>query len=144
VVWDTSRHALWALGLDELRRYELKDWESDKPSLELKASHRLPDTEGHDLQPVPNSAKLTVTTQKHVFFFDREKAAFDPHPDLGDTVNLKCVNVQPETGRTAYVQAGGVDGKAWWSDAIKFLSPAETLPLNAGKIYKVRWVPSPE
>lgn len=144
VVWDIARHSLWALGLDELRRYELKDWEGDTPSLTLIASHHLPDTEGHDLQPVLKSTKLVVTTGKHVFFFDREKATFDLHPDLGETVNIKCVNVQPETGRTAFVQAGGVDGKAWWSDAIKFLSHTETLPLNSGKIYKVRWVPLPE
>jgi hypothetical protein len=46
VVWDEKRQRLWALGLAELRCYELKDWESDKPSLALQASHALPDAAG--------------------------------------------------------------------------------------------------
>jgi hypothetical protein len=140
VVWDISRYCLWALGHEELRRYELKDWKNDKPSLSMTASQRLPDEDGHELQPVPQSNKLVITTHSHVFLFDRDKAAFEPHPDLSDTVNVKCVTVHPVTGRTAYVQAAP-DGSAWWSDSVKFLSPAETLPLNSGKIYKVRWVP---
>jgi hypothetical protein len=46
VVWDEKRQRLWALGLAELRCHELKDWESDKPSLALQAIHALPDEDG--------------------------------------------------------------------------------------------------
>ena len=38
VVWDEGRQILWALGLKELRCYELKDWESEKPSLAMNAN----------------------------------------------------------------------------------------------------------
>ena len=115
VVWDESRHCLWALGLKELRRYELKDWESDKPSLAMQASHTLPDEDGHDLLAVPNSADLIVSTHGHVYLFDRDKLAFRLHPDLGDKALVKSVSIHPATGRAVYIQASD---KAWWSGAI--------------------------
>ena len=84
VVWDEGRQRLWALGFNELRCYELKDWESEKPLLAMKASYPLPDEGGHDLQPIPRSNDLVVTTGHHVYLFERDKQGFRPHPDLGD------------------------------------------------------------
>jgi hypothetical protein len=70
----------WALGLEELRSYELTDWEGRIPYLAVKAIYRLPDKNGHDLQPVPKSNDLVITTDRHVYLFDRDKQEFRLHP----------------------------------------------------------------
>ena len=137
VVWDDGRKLLWALGLKELRCYELKDWASEKPSLAMKAKYALPDGNGHDLQPVPRSPDLVVTTGRHVYLFDRDKRAFRPHPDLGDRANVKSVSIHPTAGRTAFIQASA---EAWWSDTLGLLSPAGTLRLSGERLYKARWL----
>ena len=98
VVWDEGRQLLWALGLKELRCYQLRDWEGEKPSLAIKAAFPLPDQGGHDLQPIPQSSDLVVTTERHVYLFNRDKHEFRPHPDLGDKANIKSVSVHPGTG----------------------------------------------
>ncbi len=135
VVWDEGRQCLWALGLNELRRYKLKDWESDTPSLEMEATCALPDEGGHDLQPIPASSDLVVTTGSHVYLFDRDKRTFRLHPELGDKAAVKCVSVHPVTGRTVFVQAT----ESWWSDMLGFLTPAERLQLPGERLYKARW-----
>ena len=136
VVWDEPRQRLWALGLKELRCYELKDWDGEKPSLAMAASHELPDADGHDLQPIPNSRDLVVTTGRHVYLFDRDRAAFRLHPDLGDRATVKCVSVHPVSGRTVFVQAT----ESWWSDTLGFLSPAGKIRLSGERLYKARWL----
>jgi hypothetical protein len=135
VVWDEGRKVLWALGLNELRCYELKDWEREKPSLNLKASYPLPDDGGHDLQPVPGSADLLVTTHKHVYLFERDKRQFRLHPELGAGENVKSVCVHPITGQTAYVKAT----ESWWSDTLGLLHPAGKIQLPGQRLYKARW-----
>lgn len=138
VVWDDSRHCLWALGFSELRRYELKDWEGAAPSLLLAASHALPDEDGHDLQAVPGSRDLTLSTDNHVYLFDRDQPGFRLHPQLGDVAHVKCVSTHPKTGRVAFIHG---DGKAWWSSTIGFLAPEGESKLGAERVYKARWLP---
>jgi hypothetical protein len=138
VVWDSERQRLWALNFDELRCYELKDWESDHPSLALEKSYALPDEDGHDLQPVPGSADLTVTTSHHVYLFDRGKREFRAHPVLGDQPEVKCVTTHPTSGRVVYLPAVG--GKQWWSDRISFLAPEGGVQFPGEKLYKARWL----
>ena len=136
VVWDEARQLLWALGLKELQSYGLQDWDSDKPGLAIQGSDPLPDGDGHDLQPVPGSHDLVVTTGRHVYFFDREQREFRLHPDLGDRASVKSVNVHPVTGQTAFVQAT----ESWWSDTLGLLYPAGTLRLPGERLYKARWL----
>jgi len=138
VVWDETRQVLWALGLKELRCYELKDWSSENPSLALKDSHALPDGDGHDLQAIPQSNDLVVTTGPRVYLFDRQTRQFRLHPELGDKANVKCVSVHPVSGRTVFIQASD---KAWWSDTIGLLSPAAQVSLPGERLYKARWMP---
>ena len=140
VVWDEQRHRLWALGLDELRSYELKDWETDQPSLNWLASHPLPDGDGHDLQAVPGGNDLVVTTGRGVHLFDRERGEFRPHPDLGTRAGVKCVSIHPATGRLVFVQS---EGEHWWSDKLRFLAPAGELQLKSERLYKARWFAPP-
>jgi len=137
VVWDEKRQSLWALGLKELRCYELKDWAGQEPSLTMKASHPLPDDGGHDLQAVPRSNDLVLTTSRHVYLFDREQCKFRLHPELGDKANVKCVSVHPATGRMVFIQGSS---KAWWNEAFGLLAPAGEVTLPGERLYKARWL----
>jgi hypothetical protein len=139
VVWDEGRQLLWALGLNELRSYELRDWDSDKPSLAMTGNYPLPDAGGHDLQPVSRTNDLVVTTGPRVYCFDRDKHGFRLHPDLGQKAHVKSVSVHPVTGRTAFIQAGD---KAWWTDSLGLLFPAGTIQLPGERLYKARWLSS--
>lgn len=137
VVWDEARRCLWALGFAELRRYTLQDWDSGKPALVLQTTHPLPDEDGHDLQGVPGSSDLILSTHGHVFLFDRDQPAFRPHPELGESALVKGVSIHPTTGRTTYIQASD---KAWWSSEIHFLKPAAMVTASGEKLYKARWL----
>ena len=136
VVWDARRERVWALGADELREYELRDWSSDAPSLVRSATFRLPAAGGHDLQPVPKTPLLSVTVNSGAFLFDRDELQFVSHPELGHAPGVKSISVNPLTGRTAFVQA---DGEHWWADGIRFLDPHGALRTPGGHCYKARW-----
>lgn len=136
-VWDETRKALWALGGKDLQSFELQNWEGDKPSLRRKASYPLPDEGGHDLQPVPRSNDLIVTSGGHVFLFDRNTHQFRLHPQLGDRANVKSVNVHPATGQTIFLQAT----ESWWSDTLGLLDPPGKFQLPGERLYKARWLP---
>jgi hypothetical protein len=138
VVWDDTRQVLWALGIEELRSYELKDWEGKTPSLAMKATYPLPDRNGHDLQPVPKSNDLVITAGRHVYLFDRDKHEFRLHPDLGDKEHVKSVNIHPITGQTAFMQA---TDEHWWNDTLGLLAPAGKIQLPGERLYKARWLP---
>lgn len=137
VVWDESRQLLWALGQTELRGYALRDWTSDQPSLSLTDSYPLPTGDGHDLQPVPKSDDLIVTTGRGVYLFDRQSRRFRPHPELGDRPRVKSVNVHPVTGQMVLIEASQ---KAWWNDTVELLSPPGTIRLPDLRLYKARWL----
>jgi len=144
-VWDAERETLWALGSTELRAYSLREWDTHAPSLERAATFELPDPGGHDLSPQPRTPLLNVTTGRRVWHFDRDAASqggaspFAPHPRLSDGPGVKCVSVDPMSGRTAWVQA---EGEHWWAERIRFLDPDGELHLPGGRIYKVRWDPA--
>ena len=141
VVWDEQRQRLWALGFDELRCYALADWETGNPSLKQDATYKLPGDDGHDLLAVPQSRDLIVTTHARVYLFDRETREFRLHPELGGKPDVKCVGVNPTTGRTFYLQG---DGDAWWTGTLRFLSPASEVHLPKERLYKARWLPATE
>jgi hypothetical protein len=140
VVWDARRAALWALGRDELRAYTLRNWDAATPSLTRIATHRLPDTGGHDLQMLPDGDTLVFTTEEHVHLFDIARATFRPHLTLGDRAHVKGVSVHPRTGRLAITQ--GTATRAFAIE-IELLAPGSTLPSPTPKTYKARWLPTP-
>jgi hypothetical protein len=140
VVWDGARQRLWALGDKELRAYAQKDWDTARPSLDLSATHRLSDGEGHDLQAVPRSADLCLSTYRHVYLFDRDHPAaaeFRPHPEIGDRSNVKSACVHPVSGRTVFTQGSDAE---WWCETVRFLGPADEVKLKGERLYKARWV----
>jgi hypothetical protein len=137
VVWDEASQRLWALGMDKLESYSLKEWTSSQPSLERQTSYSLPSDGGHDLQAVPNSNDLVLSTHEHVYLFDREAQQFRPHPQLHEMKDVKCISMQPEDGSTAWLQG---NKKAWWTDTIHFLNPTASQLLADEKLYKARWI----
>lgn len=138
VVWDEKRQCLWALGLAELRRYEPRDWSSAKPSLVLEATHALPDEGGHDLQAIPGTNDLVVTSGKQVNLFDRDQARFRLHPQFGNQPHVKCVSTDPVSGRIAWLQAQSPN---WWTDTIGLLAPPGKVIMTGERLYKARWLP---
>jgi len=137
VVWDEQRQALWALGYDQLREYKLADWSSSTPSLKQVAVYLLPDTGGHELQPVPDTQYLVISTSRHVYYFDRDKKIFALHPELGNLAHVKSVSILPATKQTAFIQS---EGGNWWSEKIHFLNPeTPSIHIQDGILYKIRW-----
>lgn len=137
-VWDAARERLWAIGLTVLRAYRLKDWASETPSLVLDAEFRLPDEGGHELQAVPGSADLVLSTHASVWRFDRDARTFRPDPDLRDRHDVKSVSIHPVTGRMAFTQA---EAPNWWTSRIRLLHPDDEVVREGERLYKVRWVP---
>lgn len=135
-VWDETRQRLWALGLQELRAYTLKDWASASPSLVLAETFPIPGTGGHELQSVPGTAQLVVTATDGTWRFDRDTKTFTVDADLGTLHHVKSVSIDPVTGRVAYTQADSPD---WWTSRIRFLHPGGEVQLPGERLYKVRW-----
>jgi hypothetical protein len=134
--WDEKRHALWALGAKELRAYTLVDWESARPSLQLKNAYPLPSGGGHELSPAAGS-NLTVSAVKGVWLFDRDTGKFTPHPQFRGMDDIKSVSLNPATGQIAFTQA---DSPEWWTSKIRFRNPDRVLVRENERLYKVRWV----
>lgn len=140
LVWDVARQVLWALSGRDLRLYRLDKWDTTAPSLIKAATWELPDSSGHDLQPVPGTAMLSVTTGRHCWYFDRDAKKFLPHPQLSDRAGVKCITVNPTTGQIVWVLS---EGGNWWTDKLRFLRPERTIQLPGERLYKARWLPAP-
>ncbi|ADG69112.1 hypothetical protein Plim_3299 [Planctopirus limnophila DSM 3776] len=162
VVWDHQRQRLYAVGFRELNCYELTTDGDGKCSLRLDETNPLPDEGGHDLQPVPDSRDLSITTHDHVYLFDRNTKSFRKHPVLGDYQHMKCVSFRREGQQleTLFVQASD---EHWWSHSMGlFTQPVSITMTEAGQesirieaqppvgitqiplgklgVYKVRWL----
>ena len=137
-VWDAARERLWAVGLKVLRAYRLAHWDTATPSLVLDAEYALPDEGGHELQAVPGSPDLVVSTHASVWRFDREARRFRPDPDLQGRQDVKSVSIHPATGRLAFTQAEPPD---WWTSRIRLRHPDGEVVRDGERLYKIRWVP---
>lgn len=137
VVWMQESRSLYALGGSELRRYH---WPEDSIWPVLGNSWPLPEYGGHDLQPLPGSRDLILSTRKGVWRFRTGESRFEAFTPLGQQDRVKSISVQPETGRIAWVQAHDDNGR-WWSDRIRLSAPAGELTLPDLRIYKARWIP---
>jgi hypothetical protein len=136
VVWDDERQLLWALSDTEIRSYRLVDLKSSAPKLERTAVIPLPESGGHEFNPVPGTAMLAVTTSTRCWLFDRDKRALTPHPALGDKAAIKSIAQHPVTGQIAFTEA---ERPNWWTTRIQFLNPAEICSVTGEQFYKVRW-----
>ena len=135
VVWDARRRLLWALADEDIRVYELQDWESAVPKLHRVALIALPEAGGHDFTVV-NDALIAVSTGTRCWLFDRNTRTFAPHPQLADKAKVKSISHHPATGRIAFVQA---EGENWWAERIHFLNPPGVHHVAGEHFYKTRW-----
>lgn len=135
VVWDEPRRLLWALADEDIRVYELRDWDSAAPKLHRVALIPLPEAGGHDFTVVDDSL-IAVSTGTRCWLFDRDSRRFRPHPQLAGKANVKGITHHPKTGQIAYVQAEGAN---WWAERIHFLNPAGTVHVPGEHFYKARW-----
>ncbi|MGC4234327.1 MAG: DUF6528 family protein [Niabella sp.] len=133
VVWDKASDRLFALGFDELRAYELKDWATETPGLLLVQSWKLPDEGGHDLSAIDND-ELLVSTHHNVFIFNTRKGEFRLFDMLAGKEDIKSVNYNRKTNRLVYTQAE----ESWWTHHIYQKDPDKTIEIPGVKLYKVR------
>lgn len=132
LVWDEARKCLWALGFDELLACNIEG-----RKLAVKARHKLPDEDGHDLSAVASSPELVLSTHASVWRFHRDKATFRADPDLKDRAKVKSVDIHPRSSRVAVIEPSG---KSWWSDSLELMHPAAKLPFKGETLYKARWL----
>ncbi len=136
VVWDERRQRLWALSGEDIRVYQLADWDTAAPKLVHESTTPLPEGGGHELYPVPHTSWLYVTTSEHCWLFNRDTKVFFPHPVLADLAHVKSISQHPGTGQIVFIQA---EGENWWAENIHFLFPSETLHVPGEHFYKARW-----
>ncbi len=137
VIWDEKRKTLHALGMDRLEEYSFASSGSGA-TLKLLRHTPLPSRGGHDLSLSNRDSELIVTTQHGVYLFEKAARQFRNHPELGDHLDVKCVSVNPSTGRLAWVKADEGEG-VWWSFRIRFLGPEGSIQSPGQRVYKVRW-----
>ncbi len=135
VVWMPALKSLFALGYNELREYSLKNWNSEKPELQLKKTWVLPDNGGHDLSAVSDT-RLVLTTANGVWGFNIPEEQFSTFELLNQIKNVKSVNFNEHTGELVYTK-GEIN---WWTHNIYCLNPEKTIIIPNINIYKVRVV----
>ncbi|GAB3428375.1 DUF6528 family protein [Niabella aquatica] len=137
VVWDTAADQLFALGFDQLRAYELKDWNTASPGLKLVQSWKLPDEGGHDLSAIDNG-ELLVSTHHNVFVFNTRTGTFRVFDMLAGKKDIKSVTYNSKTHRLVYTQAE----ESWWAHHIYQKNPDQIIEIPGVKLYKVRVLPN--
>lgn len=135
IVWDQQRQLLWALGYNQLKAYQLVDWDTSEPSLLLSNTYNLPENGGHDLYPVPESAEMTITTSNHCWVFNRDSGSFNLHPLLSDMQAVKAISINPINQQLVYIKAD----TSWWSENLRFLNPNNSIYYKNEHFYKARW-----
>ena len=137
VYWSEKHKCLYALGYKELRKYTLRGWNTQRPSLRLRKTYALPGAGGHDLTPLGEDS-LLITNGGGVYVFDINSGSFSPFKPLEGRKNVKSVNHDPTTGRTVYTIAE----TSWWTNHIYLLNPDKTLTFDPSyRLYKVRVLP---
>jgi len=133
VVWLAKIEALFALGYNELRKYSLKNWDSENPELELMKTWILPDNGGHDLNSI-SETRLLLTTTNGVWVFNIPEELFSPFDLLNQIRNVKSVNYNESTEELVYTK-GEI---SWWTHNIYFRNPDKTITIPDINLYKVR------
>ncbi len=135
-VWDEQRQILWGLATDAVHEYQLKDWDSDAPSLALESVIQLHESGGHDMYPIPGSEYLGISTANHCWYFDRDKRSIMDFPHLAHRRHVKSISMHPETKHIVYVHG---NDECWWSDTLHFLNPQDEYHIADEHFYKARW-----
>jgi|WetSurMetagenome_2_1015567.scaffolds.fasta_scaffold01101_11 hypothetical protein len=133
VVWMPEMKRLFALGYNELRSYSLKNWDSEKPELQLINKWLLPDNSGHDLISVSDT-KLILTTANGVWVFNTSNEQFSAFELLEGIKNVKSVNYNESTNELVYTK-GEI---SWWTHNIYCRNPDKIFTIPGINLYKVR------
>ena len=134
VVWSEKYRKLFVLAYEELRKYSLKDWETESPSLFLEETVTIPGVGGHDLVPAGEDA-LLVTNHEGIFLFDIRSKSFTPFEPLEGIKNVKSVNYDKPSGHLVYTVAE----TRWWTNHVYFKNPDKVLSFPPEwRLYKVR------
>ncbi|HBE68924.1 MAG TPA: hypothetical protein DDW52_12320 [Planctomycetaceae bacterium] len=134
-LFEQTRKRLWALGSDELLLVNVDD-EADRASLSIDKRVKLPTPGGHDLSRSRDPSILFVTTNKHVYRFNKSSQMFSLDPVLANEPKVKSVCEHPKTGEIVYHQG---TPENWWSDTIRFIGAREDIQLPGQRLYKIRW-----
>lgn len=133
VVWIEKQKSLYALGYNVLRRYSLKDWSSDAPSLKLEETWNTPDNGGHDLSYVSDT-KLLLSTSLNTWIFNTADGKFSPFEPLEGVKNVKSMNYNESNGELVYT----IGEISWWTHNIYCKNPDKTIVIPEINVYKVR------
>lgn len=146
VLWDATRETLWALGRAHLVEYVM-DGTPARPSLVRRRRHRLPTSDGHDLQPVPHDAdRLWLTTRYGVHQFRKSSARFDEDFRWSDALyrsQVKSIGTDPVTGWVLQTKPDAAGPEHWWTDHLDLFLGARrrrTNRLPGTRIYRARWL----
>lgn len=139
VYWDADTEKLWALADAELRIYQLQDWHTESPALELVKSIPLPGPGGHDLSRLPGAAVFSITITDSVWLFDIETEEFVAYPGLHSEKFVKSVDQNPTNGTVLWVKAGN---EGWWSNEINIAGDRSWVFNTDRRFYKARWINS--
>ena len=134
-IWDGDRNCLWALGGEELLKLVVTENAAPEGRWSVDFRLPLPSSGGHDLSPTRDGTHLFVTTDTQVLLFDRNTKTFLPHPQLGDLLKIKSVDVHPVTKKIVYHKA---TQEHWWSDTVRFVG-SDPLEFEGERLYKIRW-----
>ena len=133
VVWMSESEILFALGYNELRKYALRNWDSEIPELELITTFRLPENGGHDLNKI-SADELILTTTNSVWTFNIPEERFIEFELLAGVPNVKSINYDNRTKRLIYTMGE----LSWWTHNIYQKNPDRTISIPDINLYKVR------
>lgn len=133
VVWMPESERLFAMGYNELREYSLKNWETEKPELQLMSKWMLPDNGGHDLISISDT-RLLLTVTNGVWVFNIADERFYPFELLNQVKNVKSVNYNETTKELIYTKAE----TSWWTHNIYCKNPDRIFTIPEINLYKVR------
>ncbi len=136
VIWDETRQLLYALGFETINLYQLKDWNTDHPTLSKIESIKLPSTGGHELQRYLNNDQLLITNNSNVFVFEKDSKKFNVFIPLKNAKMVKSMSVHRKDKSVLYTIAE----ESWWTHRVYFLPSKNYISFPAIKVYKAHWI----
>lgn len=133
-VWDRKREELLANDGDNLMAYSYAVVDGI-PSLSLKYSLAIPDSDPHDFFPVFGEDKIWLTTWHYIYQYDPNTRSFEL---MSDRENIKSISSGPRGWPIITLKP---IAKTWWNSKIVDFNgkPVYQGPEDI-KVYKARWM----
>lgn len=143
VVWNNQTQRLYAVGSNLLQIYELKDWDTSTPYIQLEKTINTPQNSLHDLTLV-NSNTLCLAGKK-AYLYDIGANSFTEMEHFRNATSLKSVNYNADTNEVWYTDATIPEGTQTWStQTIRYATDKNasaterTIKVPDINMYKVR------